>query len=540
MSGKFTPTHAKLKILRRRATVRTINLSTNTGSSLRAAWDGRNNFGRPVGNGEYSVKLEVRGGGRTHTSRLHAITVGPALNPIADAGADQRVTLDEATNSVRVSFDGSDSHDPDGGANKKYAWNFGEGATPGKVSGRAKVQPSCSYNTIGTKTVTLTVTDNENVTAIDTCIVTVVPSGLVAVAGADQTVSVDSTVNFDGSDSVIPQGRQVTYTWDFGDGTSGSGVQTTHPYTESGVYDVTLTITDGQGTMAEDALTVTAFNGTLSVDTNRIVIPEDPPEDGASGASGGGTTTKTTTPPPLPPPPDPDPPIIDPPIVTPPTATITCDVLPAGFTPTSVYAEIHNGAALDATTLVKEIALTETFGGSNSYTGSWDGRDGNDAPVANGDFQIVGVVNHQANGAQSTYTTPPAEIAVSDGSIQVLVLTSSHDYLAGGQDATAAAIRYEIDPATAVPFNATDIKIVKDSNPVLNRALPHPTAETQLFLWNGKTGPDVHDPPKFVTDASNLGYGVYDVTVEVHKEPSQPIRVALQKRAAPPNYSFRD
>jgi gliding motility-associated-like protein len=39
----------------------------------------------------------------------------------------------------------------------------------------------------------------------------------------------------------------LTYTWDFGDDQNGSGWQVAHCFTESGTYDVTLTITDAAG-----------------------------------------------------------------------------------------------------------------------------------------------------------------------------------------------------------------------------------------------------------------------------------------------------
>jgi PKD repeat protein len=39
----------------------------------------------------------------------------------------------------------------------------------------------------------------------------------------------------------------VRYTWDFGDGTTGGGVDVTHSYSAAGSYQVTLTVTDDGG-----------------------------------------------------------------------------------------------------------------------------------------------------------------------------------------------------------------------------------------------------------------------------------------------------
>ena len=52
--------------------------------------------------------------------------------------------------------------------------------------------------------------------------------------------------NFDGSSSTALVG--ASYSWTFGDATSGSGVTTSRAYGASGTYPVTLTVTDANGT----------------------------------------------------------------------------------------------------------------------------------------------------------------------------------------------------------------------------------------------------------------------------------------------------
>jgi hypothetical protein len=57
-------------------------------------------------------------------------------------------------------------------------------------------------------------------------------------------------VTFDASGSVGVEGEIIDYSWDFGDNTTGSGVTTTHTYSELGKYTVTLTITDSENNEA--------------------------------------------------------------------------------------------------------------------------------------------------------------------------------------------------------------------------------------------------------------------------------------------------
>ena len=53
-------------------------------------------------------------------------------------------------------------------------------------------------------------------------------------------------VNFDASASTSPGGSITKYEWDFGDGTTGTGVTTSHVYTTAQTYPVTLRVTDDQ------------------------------------------------------------------------------------------------------------------------------------------------------------------------------------------------------------------------------------------------------------------------------------------------------
>ena len=64
------------------------------------------------------------------------------------------------------------------------------------------------------------------------------PSG-VGMAGVTQYA-------FNGGASSDPDGDPLTFSWSFGDGSSGSGRQATHVYSSPGSYNVSLTVSDGK------------------------------------------------------------------------------------------------------------------------------------------------------------------------------------------------------------------------------------------------------------------------------------------------------
>jgi PKD repeat protein len=99
----------------------------------------------------------------------------------------------------------------------------------------------------------------ETTTSIPTTTTTTIPNPTVSLfAFTPQTPQVLQVVNFDGSLSTPGTNRTITrYDWDFGDGTQKSGVKSTHDYEISGVYLVTLVVTDDSGTTARSSQSIT-------------------------------------------------------------------------------------------------------------------------------------------------------------------------------------------------------------------------------------------------------------------------------------------
>lgn len=72
-------------------------------------------------------------------------------------------------------------------------------------------------------------------------------------AGSDISVGVGETFQLDASASTDADGTIVTYEWNIG----LSGVSPTHSFSQAGVYEIILTVTDNDGATSTDTMTVT-------------------------------------------------------------------------------------------------------------------------------------------------------------------------------------------------------------------------------------------------------------------------------------------
>jgi len=184
--------------------------------------------------------------------------------PTAEAGANQ--TVMQGTN---VTFNGTGSTDNIGIAS--YTWTL----TDVSLQTLLGSNPNYTFNNPGNFEITLNVTDYAGNWNTDTTWVKVLLDSIppTANAGLDQTVNEDTLAYFDGSASSDNLGI-VSYEWDFGDQTTGTGMTTTHIYADPGDYDVTLTVKDAAGNTATDTIyvTVLAINTPLFTDETLILL----------------------------------------------------------------------------------------------------------------------------------------------------------------------------------------------------------------------------------------------------------------------------
>jgi len=140
-------------------------------------------------------------------------------------------------------FDGTRSSAM-GNQKLNYHWDFGDGNT----SDKAVV--THHYEKAGDYIVKLTVTDESGLpcdmgVTTQTVKVNTPPN---AVFNGPDSICAGSEVTFDASATTSGSGKDLTYNWTFGDGTSAEGVRVKKVYEKGGMYKVQLLVDDNQGT----------------------------------------------------------------------------------------------------------------------------------------------------------------------------------------------------------------------------------------------------------------------------------------------------
>lgn len=92
-------------------------------------------------------------------------------------------------------------------------------------------------------------------------------------AGGPYSSSPGFPITFNGGQSFDPDGSIVSYEWSFGDGGTGSGVNTGHTYSMAGTYNVSLKVTDDQGDVNFSSTTATIISQGASDLTITSIVP---------------------------------------------------------------------------------------------------------------------------------------------------------------------------------------------------------------------------------------------------------------------------
>lgn len=167
--------------------------------------------------------------------------------------------------------------------------DYGDGTDPlpGTVGDHVCVGPEHVYEQAGDFTVTVTITDKDGGSGVGQATHRVEPANRppIADAGPNQTVSWQpggTHVTLDGSGSFDPDGDPLSYEWTgpFRGGTA-PGVSPVVVFDDLGVHVVELTVDDGNGAAATDAMTITVeFTGEF------LLIDEDAIDTDAAAIEG--------------------------------------------------------------------------------------------------------------------------------------------------------------------------------------------------------------------------------------------------------------
>jgi PKD repeat protein len=153
---------------------------------------------------------------------------------------------------LAVSFSGSSSSDPEGGI-LTYNWDFGDGTSSNAAN------PSHTYQSAGSYIAKLTVSDGVNNSTSSPINITVSAVGVNQPPSAQATASVTNgiaplNVVFSSNGSSDPEGKTITYSWTFGDGTTSSAANPSHSYPNPGSYTVRLSVSDGNSSTSSSPI----------------------------------------------------------------------------------------------------------------------------------------------------------------------------------------------------------------------------------------------------------------------------------------------
>ncbi|MES2132684.1 MAG: PKD domain-containing protein [Bacteroidota bacterium] len=173
-----------------------------------------------------------------------------------------------------------------------FMWDF---SSNGSVDATGVSNPNYTFPTYGINTISYTVTTNPipgltcpNTNTMLTAYVDPLP--------VPDFTFVNKCINtqpntFDGSVSAIAVGTNTNYAWAYGDGATGNGVTTTHPYSTPASYNVTLTVTSNKGCVKAVVKAIDVYKKPIMSIANSAACDGKPMSFTANEQAGSGTVT---------------------------------------------------------------------------------------------------------------------------------------------------------------------------------------------------------------------------------------------------------
>ena len=191
----------------------------------------------------------------------------------------------------RLSFNASASSDPDGKITS-YEWDWESDGSYDTNETSSTIEHT--FSTSGSQRVTLRVTDDQGATGSVTQTVNVgarqAPQALFAFSPTQPSVVVAVQLTDQSSD---PDGQVVSWTWEFGDGTTSTDRNSTHTYSRKGTFTVKLTVTDNDGLTGTKSQSLTVVN--LPPDASFSFEPQAPVVGQAVHFDGSASTDRDGT-----------------------------------------------------------------------------------------------------------------------------------------------------------------------------------------------------------------------------------------------------
>ena len=218
------------------------------------------------GDSTYTVTVtatDANGDTATDTVDVTAIQDQPinsvTLSPVA-AGTDTD-TLEPRNVQMECAVDG-------GNAPFTYEWDFGDGSTKTTQTNTTTHTYTDATAAGGAPfTATCTATDADGDTGsgseegIQVTEDTQPSIQAVTANPAQASITANSSVDVDFDSTVSGGNAPLTYEWDFKNGNMGTGATATATYSNAGTYGVQLTVTDNDGDVATDSVTVSIAEG---------------------------------------------------------------------------------------------------------------------------------------------------------------------------------------------------------------------------------------------------------------------------------------
>ncbi|MCI5164815.1 MAG: PKD domain-containing protein, partial [Candidatus Electrothrix sp. GM3_4] len=200
--------------------------------------------------GSFSAVLTVKSSNGSISQKNITVNVGQAAVAVI---ATTPVSLSGNT-PFTVFFDATGST----GDISSYSWDFGNGSSGDGA------QTSHTYTTTGSFIAALTVTSSNGSTSEKNVTVNVGQAPVAVIATAPVSLSGDMpfTVSFDATGST---GDISSFSWDFGDGSSGDGTQASHTYITAGSFSAVITVTSSNGSTSEKNVTVNVGQAPIAV-----------------------------------------------------------------------------------------------------------------------------------------------------------------------------------------------------------------------------------------------------------------------------------